>query len=194
MGGHIPGSRSSLSPNMPTDVVVMLENKLSGRARCYTTSASTLTTSSTTTTMTTVTTGGENILKVPLISINGGTGCLVNNVNSTNNHGTTPTAITLTDNNDSSISKENNLSDASSPPAAGDTSSRASTSSLSSSIELAASKQSPLIRNDLSPSDRPSSNDSHQYQHPATPNQQLINGYESDKSTSQGSVKRETCI
>ncbi|XP_021706437.1 G-protein coupled receptor 39 [Aedes aegypti] len=197
MGGHIPGSRASLSPNMPSDVVVMLENKLSGRARCYTTSASTLTTSTTTTTMTTATTG-ENILKVPLISINGGTGCLVNNnVNSINNNSTN-NAIIPTDNSNNinrSISKENNLSNASTPVP----SSRASTSSLS--IEMAldtSSKQPPPNRNDLSLSDRTDSNDSHQHhpqQHP-NPNHQLINGYGSDKSASPAgsAVMRETCI
>ncbi|XP_053671066.1 neuropeptides capa receptor [Anopheles nili] len=63
--GNMPSSRNSLSPNLTTDVVVMLENNLNGRPRCYTTSATTLATNvvSSTSTMT------ENSFKVPLISI-----------------------------------------------------------------------------------------------------------------------------
>ncbi|XP_065073430.1 melanopsin [Ochlerotatus camptorhynchus] len=193
--GRLPGSRGSLSPNMPTDVVVMLENKLSGRPRCYTTSTSTLTTTlvsatSTTTTTTTATATGENSLKIPLISINGDMGCLVNNVNSTSTTNITTPNNNSNNNINRSISKENNLSTASTPLA----SSRAS-SNLS--IELAGYDGKQLPDPSESPSDGTDSNDFHPHQEQHLlqhPNHQLINGYDSDKSGSQSSLKRETCI
>uniref|UniRef100_A0A182JGG2 G-protein coupled receptors family 1 profile domain-containing protein n=1 Tax=Anopheles atroparvus TaxID=41427 RepID=A0A182JGG2_ANOAO len=63
--GNMPGNRNSLSPNLTTDVVVMLENNLNGRPRCYTTSATTLVT----TVVSSTSTVTENSLKIPLISI-----------------------------------------------------------------------------------------------------------------------------
>ncbi|XP_062560311.1 pyrokinin-1 receptor [Armigeres subalbatus] len=184
IGNHIPGSRTPRSPSSPNDVVVMLETKLSGRARCFTTPA-------TATATTNSIANGENThLKVPLISINGGTDCLVNNVNSTN-----PDSNVILPNDSSNInpciSKENNQSGASTPEA----SSQASTSSLS--IEPTttgnAGKHPPLDRKGVFPSDgtTTASNGFHEHQHP---NHQLINGNDSDKSGSQSSVKRETCI
>uniref|UniRef100_A0A2C9GW61 G-protein coupled receptors family 1 profile domain-containing protein n=1 Tax=Anopheles farauti TaxID=69004 RepID=A0A2C9GW61_9DIPT len=63
--GTMPSSRNSLSPNLTTDVVVMLENNLSGRPRCYTTSATTLVTNVVSSNSTVT----ENSFKIPLISI-----------------------------------------------------------------------------------------------------------------------------
>ncbi|XP_052894583.1 neuropeptides capa receptor isoform X1 [Anopheles moucheti] len=63
--GNMPSNRNSLSPNLTTDVVVMLENNLNGRPRCYTTSATTLVT----TVVSSNSTVTENSFKVPLISI-----------------------------------------------------------------------------------------------------------------------------
>ncbi|XP_049536679.1 neuropeptides capa receptor isoform X2 [Anopheles darlingi] len=60
-----PNSRNSLSPNHTTDIVVMLENNLNGRPRCYTTSASTLVT----TVVSSTSTVTENSFRIPLISI-----------------------------------------------------------------------------------------------------------------------------
>lgn len=89
--GTPPDSRSPQSPpNMTTGMVVMLENNLSGRPRCYTTtSATTVLSSPPTTTLTTAGTTETNGSKAPpLIRING---CLanvdsVNNVNNNNNN------------------------------------------------------------------------------------------------------------
>lgn len=171
---------------MPTDVVVMLENKLSGRPRCYTTSASSLGTTTTTTSSaaaaaTTIT--GENNLKVPLISI---MGRLVNNVNSTSTTNLTTTNY-KNNNIDRSISKENNLSTASTPLAS-------SRDSSNPSIDLAG-KQLASDQISKSPSAGTDSNNDlhpHLLQHPNS--HQLINGFDSDKSGSQSSLKRETCI
>uniref|UniRef100_A0A182MSS1 Uncharacterized protein n=1 Tax=Anopheles culicifacies TaxID=139723 RepID=A0A182MSS1_9DIPT len=63
--GNMPSSRNSLSPNLTTDVVVMLENNLNGRPRCYTTSATTLVTNVVSSNSTVT----ENSFKIPLISI-----------------------------------------------------------------------------------------------------------------------------
>ncbi|XP_061497560.1 neuropeptides capa receptor [Anopheles gambiae] len=63
--GNMPSSRNSLSPNLTTDVVVMLENNLNGRPRCYTTSATTLATNVVSSNSTVT----ENSFKIPLISI-----------------------------------------------------------------------------------------------------------------------------
>ncbi|XP_058062899.1 neuropeptides capa receptor [Anopheles bellator] len=66
IGNNHPSNRNSLSPNLTTDIVVMLENNLNGRPRCYTTSASTLVT---TVVSSTSTVADASSLRAPLISI-----------------------------------------------------------------------------------------------------------------------------
>ncbi|XP_052869470.1 neuropeptides capa receptor-like [Anopheles cruzii] len=66
IGNNHPNNRNSLSPNLTTDIVVMLENNLNGRPRCYTTSASTLVT---TVVSSTSTVADASSLRAPLISI-----------------------------------------------------------------------------------------------------------------------------
>ncbi|XP_058823598.1 neuropeptides capa receptor-like [Topomyia yanbarensis] len=176
--GHLPGNRGSLSPpNMTTDVVVKLENNLTGRARCYTTPASTALVATPTNTK-----AIENNLKVPLININGGSDCMANannvnnvdNSNHNNNNG----------NINQRIKKENNIS----------------TVPMSSSLDSFATAEPTSTtegnqpEQDERPSEETTHHDSHQDHHNCRSrqlNHQLISGYESDKT---GSQEGETCI
>ncbi|KAL1396271.1 hypothetical protein pipiens_010643 [Culex pipiens pipiens] len=192
--GRLPGSRRSLSPNLTTDVVVMLENNLSGRPRCFTTTSTTSTLAATTT---------ESSLKVPLISINGGPTSTAGAVGSETI--TTTTTTTTNDVNgingvnvnsiNRSISRENNHSTASTPLASSQASSNLSIDELNQTT--AASKQHQLgLLSEEESSASPTGEDNanrrhhpqlnlhlhhHQQQQQQLPSShQLINGYDSD--------------
>ncbi|XP_058455081.1 neuropeptides capa receptor [Malaya genurostris] len=89
--GHLPSNRSSLSPsNTTADMVVKLENNLTGRARCYTTPVTTSVTTPESVSATTAP-ATEHTQMIPLININGVSDCManadsVNNVNNISNH------------------------------------------------------------------------------------------------------------
>ncbi|XP_055636338.1 neuropeptides capa receptor [Toxorhynchites rutilus septentrionalis] len=172
IGHFVPGGRGSHSANTTAEMVVMLKNNLSGRSRCYTTSASTLVSTMVSTTSTTTSAANDGIIKIPLISINGGSSCLANNV----------TQFPPNNNNGCGV-MENNISTASTPLV----SSRASSSY---SINLSQTHKSPQEHNESPTIDDAESN----FPHRQHPNQQLINGAESEECDSQSDLKHETTI
>ncbi|XP_039433487.1 neuropeptides capa receptor isoform X1 [Culex pipiens pallens] len=215
--GRLPGSRRSLSPNLTTDVVVMLENNLSGRPRCFTTTSTTSTLAATTT---------ESSLKVPLISINGPI--------STGVAGSETTTTTTNDVNgingvnvnsiNRSISRENNHSTASTPLASSQASSNLSIDELNQTTAASKQHQLRLLSEEESSASQTGEDNAncrhhpqlnlhlHHHQQQQLPSShQLINGYDSDdddkrrRSSSsptptvgdipcRNGPKRETCI
>uniref|UniRef100_A0A182FSI7 G-protein coupled receptors family 1 profile domain-containing protein n=1 Tax=Anopheles albimanus TaxID=7167 RepID=A0A182FSI7_ANOAL len=107
-----PNSRSSLSPNNTTDIVVMLENNLNGRPRCYTTSASTLVT----TVVSSTSTVTENSFRIPLISIDKPcTDTFLHPTSGSHNGSSNNLANSLHHNNNSSVCNNRNYGNDSSP-------------------------------------------------------------------------------
>ncbi|XP_050089265.1 neuropeptides capa receptor isoform X1 [Anopheles aquasalis] len=112
-----PNSRNSLSPNHTTDIVVMLENNLNGRPRCYTTSAATLVT----TVVSSTSTVTENSFRIPLISFDKPCSDIIlhsasgSHNGSSNNLANCRQHNNITTNNNSSVCSNRNYGNDSSP-------------------------------------------------------------------------------
>ncbi|XP_055543728.1 neuropeptides capa receptor [Wyeomyia smithii] len=178
------GGRCSPSPNMTTNMVVILDNNLSGRPRCYTTSATTTTTTTTTTpppppSPLTAETTENSPTAPPLIRING---CLANvdSVNNVNNNNKRCNGSSISN----GINKENSFPRCASPPSTAATSSEEEQNHMDKQQELAPTDGTGDWSHHC---DRHNGNQPNQQ----SLNEQLNNGHDSDERESPSSNATE---